>query len=165
VNRRAKRDGGVSWDVGRERCVASATIGDDGRGKRIARRGRGRTKTEAKNKLRQLLEDQEDGLVVANDGYTVAQAVEDWLTTSPTRLPTPSCCFEPSPNGHSGEPSATGPSKRQRKLWTPFGNRRRPAQPCDCPQLGLRPISRGNQGRTVVKGEQSAAGHERSECP
>jgi hypothetical protein len=53
VNRRAKRDGGVSWDVARERCVASATIGHDGRGKRIARRGRGRTKTEAKNKLRQ----------------------------------------------------------------------------------------------------------------
>jgi hypothetical protein len=129
VNRRAKRDGGVSWDVARERCVASATIGHDGRGKRIARRGRGRTKTEAKNKLRQLLEDQEDGLVVANDGYTVAQAVEDGLTTSPTRLPTPPCCFEPSPSGHSGEPSATGPSKRRRKLWTPFGSRRRPAQP------------------------------------
>jgi hypothetical protein len=40
----------------------------------------GGTKTEAKNKLRQLLRDLEDGLVVANDGYTVAQAVEDWLT-------------------------------------------------------------------------------------
>jgi len=27
-----------------------------------------------------LLRDLEDGLVVADDGYTVAQAVEDWLT-------------------------------------------------------------------------------------
>jgi hypothetical protein len=27
VNRRAKGDGGLSWDVARERCVASATIG------------------------------------------------------------------------------------------------------------------------------------------
>ena len=27
-----------------------------------------------------MLRDLEDGLVVANDGYTVAQAVEDWLT-------------------------------------------------------------------------------------
>jgi hypothetical protein len=80
VTRRAKGDGGLSWDAARERWVASATIGYDGRGKRIVRRGRGRTKTEAKNKLRQLLRDLEDGLVVANDGYTVAQAVEDWLT-------------------------------------------------------------------------------------
>jgi hypothetical protein len=80
VTRRAKGDGGRSWDAARERWVASATIGYDGRGKRIVRRGRGRTKTEAKNKLRQLLRDLEDGLVVANDGYTVAQAIEDWLT-------------------------------------------------------------------------------------
>ena len=78
--RRAKGDGGLSWDAARERWVASATIGYDGRGKRIVRRGRGGTKTEAKNKLRQLLRDLEDGLVIANDGYTVAQAVEDWLT-------------------------------------------------------------------------------------
>ncbi len=80
MTRRAKGDGGLSWDAARERWVASATIGYDGRGKRIVRRGRGRTKTEAKNKLRHLLRDLEDGLVVANDGYTVAQAVEDWLT-------------------------------------------------------------------------------------
>ena len=80
MSRRAKGDGGLSWDAARERWVASATMGYDGRGKRIVRRGRGRTKTEAKNKLRQLLRDMEDGLVVANDGYTVAQAVEDWLT-------------------------------------------------------------------------------------
>jgi excisionase family DNA binding protein len=80
VTRRAKGDGGLSWDAARERWVASATTGYDGRHKRIVRRGRGRTKTEAKNKLRQLLRDLEDGLVVANDGYTVAQAVEDWLT-------------------------------------------------------------------------------------
>jgi hypothetical protein len=55
VTRRPKGDGGLSWEAARERWVASATIGYDGRGKRIVRRGRGRTKTEAKNKLRQLL--------------------------------------------------------------------------------------------------------------
>jgi hypothetical protein len=32
VNRRTKGDGDLSWDVARERCVASATIGYDGRG-------------------------------------------------------------------------------------------------------------------------------------
>jgi hypothetical protein len=79
VTRRAKGDGGLSGDAARERWVASATIGYDGRGKRIVRRGRGRTKTEAKNKLRQLLRDLEDSLV-ANDGYTVAQEIGDCLT-------------------------------------------------------------------------------------
>jgi hypothetical protein len=64
VTPRAKGDGGLSWNAARERRVASATIGYDGRGKRIVRRGRGSTKTEAKNKLRQLLRDQEDGLLV-----------------------------------------------------------------------------------------------------
>ena len=44
------------------------------------RRGSGRTKTEAKAKLREILRDQEDGLARGRDGYTVAQAVEDWLT-------------------------------------------------------------------------------------
>ena len=43
MNRRAKGDGGLSWDAARERWVASATIGHDGRGKRLVCRGRGRT--------------------------------------------------------------------------------------------------------------------------
>jgi hypothetical protein len=65
VTPRAKGDGGLSWDAARERWVASAAIGYDGRGKRLVRRGRGRTKTEEKkNKLRQLLRDHENGLVV-----------------------------------------------------------------------------------------------------
>ena len=45
----------------------------------MVRRASGRTKTEARNKLRDLMRDRDDGLVVANDGYTVKQAVEDWL--------------------------------------------------------------------------------------
>jgi hypothetical protein len=36
-------------------------------------------KTEAKAKLRDLLRSREDGLVLTRDGYTVRQAVEDWL--------------------------------------------------------------------------------------
>ena len=76
---RSRGDGGLSWDERRKRWIASTTIGYDGRGKRIVRRGAGRTKTEAKNKLRELLRDNEDGIAVTNDGFTVAQAVEDWL--------------------------------------------------------------------------------------
>lgn len=56
------------------------TVGYDGRGKRVVRRGSGRTKTEAKAKLRDLLRDRDDGLAQGKEGYTVAQAVEDWLT-------------------------------------------------------------------------------------
>lgn len=38
-----------------------------------------RTKTEAKNKLKEILRDQEDGQAVAQRSYTVADAVNDWL--------------------------------------------------------------------------------------
>jgi len=56
------------------------TVGYDGRGKRIVKTGSGRTKTEAKRKLREQLRDHEDGLALGRDNYTVRQAVEDWLT-------------------------------------------------------------------------------------
>jgi len=40
----------------------------------------GKTKTEAKTKLRELLRDQDDGVPTPVDGYTVADAVAYWLT-------------------------------------------------------------------------------------
>jgi integrase len=43
------------------------------------RKASGRTRTEAKNKLRDLLRDQADGLTAGVTGYTVRHAVEDWL--------------------------------------------------------------------------------------
>jgi integrase len=78
-SRRARGDGGLHWDQRRQRWVATATVGYDGRGKRLVRHGYGRTKTEAKAKLRDLLRNREDGVVLTRDGYTVRQAVEDWL--------------------------------------------------------------------------------------
>jgi hypothetical protein len=53
--------------------------GFDPSGKRIVRRGSGKTKTEAKNKLKEVLRDYEDGLAIAPTNYTVADAVNDWL--------------------------------------------------------------------------------------
>lgn len=44
------------------------------------KRGSGRTKTEAKNKLKEVLRDHEDGLAIAPTNYTVENAVNDWLT-------------------------------------------------------------------------------------
>lgn len=76
---RSRGDGGLSWDGARQRWVASLTVGYTPSGKRIVKRGRGRTKTEARRKLREILRDYEDGLVTTGHGYTVAEAVRDWL--------------------------------------------------------------------------------------
>jgi len=79
TERRSKGDGGLHWDERRQRWIATVTVGYDGRGKRVVKKGSGRTKTEAKRKLREVLRDHEDGLALGDDTYTVKQAVEDWL--------------------------------------------------------------------------------------
>jgi integrase len=78
--RRSRGDGGLYWSEARQRWIAEVTVGYTPAGKRIYRRGSGRTKTEAKAKLREVIRDHEDGLTIASDGYTVADAVNDWLT-------------------------------------------------------------------------------------
>jgi integrase len=81
TTRRSRGEGGLHWDETRQRWIATAALGFDGRGKRITRKASGRTKTEAKNKLRDILRDQHDGLTVsAANNYTVSDAVRDWLT-------------------------------------------------------------------------------------
>ncbi|MFD5080299.1 tyrosine recombinase XerC [Streptomyces sp. NPDC058371] len=77
--RRSRGDGGLHWDEKRQRWIATANLGFDPSGKRIVRRGSGKTKTEAKNKLKEVLRDYEDGLAIAPTNYTVADAVNDWL--------------------------------------------------------------------------------------
>lgn len=78
--RRARGDGGLHWDESRQRWIATTTVGYDGRGKRIVRKASGRTKTDAKAKLRALLALAEEGVTTSRNRYTVAQAIEDWLT-------------------------------------------------------------------------------------
>lgn len=78
MTRRSNGEGGLHWDEGRQRWIATVTVGYDGRGKRVVRKAAGRTKTEAKTKLRDLLRDRADGL--QESSCTVRQAVEDWLT-------------------------------------------------------------------------------------
>ncbi|MBW5481171.1 tyrosine-type recombinase/integrase [Streptomyces bambusae] len=79
TKRRSRGDGGLHWDEKRQRWIATAHLGFDASGKRIVRRGSGKTKTEAKTKLKQVLRDHEDGLAVAPTNYTVENAVNDWL--------------------------------------------------------------------------------------
>jgi integrase len=77
--RRSRGDGGLSWDSTRQRWIASLTVGYTPSGKRIVKRGSGRTKTEAQRKLREIIRDYEGGQITGSQGYTVAQAVRDWL--------------------------------------------------------------------------------------
>jgi integrase len=77
--RRSRGDGGLSWDNTRQRWISSLTVGYTPSGKRIVKRRSGRTKTEAQRKLREIIRDYEDGQITDSHGYTVAQAVRDWL--------------------------------------------------------------------------------------
>ena len=80
TERRTRGDGGLRWNERRQRWIAEITIGYDERGKRIVRSASGRTRTEAKTKLRELKKDEADGITSANSTITVRQAVDDWLT-------------------------------------------------------------------------------------
>jgi len=80
TKRRSRGDGGLHWDATRQRWIASVTVGYTPSGKRIVRRASGRTKTEAKEKLKDLVNDRDEGTSVASPpGFTVEQAVRDWL--------------------------------------------------------------------------------------
>ncbi|MFE3230306.1 hypothetical protein, partial [Nocardia sp. NPDC059228] len=79
TKRRSRGDGGLHREEKRQRWIATANLGFDPSGKRIVKWGSGRTKTEAKNKLKEVLRDHEDGLAIAPTNYTVKDAVTDWL--------------------------------------------------------------------------------------
>jgi integrase len=77
--RRGRGEGGLFWDERRQRFIAEVTVGYSPAGKRIVRRGSGRTKTEARQRLKAVLRDVDDGLTVEPRHVTVAEVVEDWL--------------------------------------------------------------------------------------
>jgi hypothetical protein len=76
TTRRSRGEGGLSWETKRQRWIAAVTVGYDARGKRIMRRRSARTKTEAKELLRELVRDLDDGLPIPANGYTVTDAVK-----------------------------------------------------------------------------------------
>src|SRR5262249_21192826 len=80
TKRRARGDGGVHWDEQRQRFIASPTVGYDPTGKRIVRRGSGKTEAQARAKLKEVIRDYDDGLAIAPHNLTVAQVVTDWLS-------------------------------------------------------------------------------------
>src|SRR5690242_4688148 len=79
TNRRARGEGGVHWDEKRQRFIASLTVGYNPAGKRIVRRGSGRTEAQARAKLKEVIRDHDDGVAIVPHNLTVAQVVTDWL--------------------------------------------------------------------------------------
>src|SRR5688572_23528007 len=77
--RRSRGDGGVHYSDSRERWIATAHVGFAADGKRIVKRVSGKTKTEAKTKLREILRDLDDGHGVQGHKFTVEDALRDWL--------------------------------------------------------------------------------------
>ncbi|MEU7860302.1 tyrosine-type recombinase/integrase [Nonomuraea sp. NPDC049141] len=80
TKRRSRGDGGLHWDESRQRWMASLTVGYTPAGKRIVKKASGKTKTAAKDRLKEIVRDYEDGLAIAPADYTVERAVTDWLT-------------------------------------------------------------------------------------
>jgi integrase len=78
ATRRSNGEGSLSWNEARQRWVGRVSLGYNAAGKRRIGTVSARTKTEAKNKLRALLRDHDDGLPTQR-AYTVGDAVEAWL--------------------------------------------------------------------------------------
>jgi integrase len=79
TSRRSRGEGGLHWDEQRQRWIATVSVGFDARGKRIVRKRSAKTKTAAKELLKEMLRDHDDGLTIAPHNYTVAEAVNYWL--------------------------------------------------------------------------------------
>lgn len=79
ASRRSRGDGGLYWEESRQRWVGRYTVGYTPAGKRIVKKVTDKTKTGAKNKLRELVRDHEDGIANGKHNYTVEQTVRDWL--------------------------------------------------------------------------------------
>lgn len=80
TKRRSRGDGGLYWSGSRQRWIAEVTVGYSPAGKRIVRRASGKTKTAAKDRLKEMLRDLDDGLPIAPENYYVSDAVNAWLT-------------------------------------------------------------------------------------
>jgi len=79
TSRRSKGDGTLYWSESRQRWIGEITVGYDGRGKRIYRKASDKTKSGALAKLKEIQRDNDDGLPVGPQNYTVASAVREWL--------------------------------------------------------------------------------------
>jgi integrase len=77
--RRSRGDGGIHWDETRQRFIATVDLGNDTRGKRKTRKRSAKTFTEAKERLKELQRELDDGLPVTPNVYKVKEAVNAFL--------------------------------------------------------------------------------------
>ena len=77
--RRGHGEDSIYWDSSKNRYVGAVSLGFTPAGMRIRRKVTGRTKAEVRGKLRELHQDVDSGLR-PRQGYTVNDALDDWLT-------------------------------------------------------------------------------------
>jgi integrase len=78
TTRRERGEGGLHWSESRQRWIATITIGFDVHGKRLTRRSSWKTKTEAKEALRKMVRELDEGTGTWSQ-VTVKDAVDGWL--------------------------------------------------------------------------------------
>jgi len=76
--RRGHGEDSIYWDSSKSRYVGAVSLGFTPAGMRIRRKVTGRTKAEVRSKLRELHQEVDSGLR-PRQGYTVNEALEDWL--------------------------------------------------------------------------------------
>jgi integrase len=77
--RRSRGEGSLYWSEARQRWFAEVTTGYTAAGKRITRTRSAKTKTAAKDKLKEMVRDLDDDLPIAADNYLVSDAVQAWF--------------------------------------------------------------------------------------
>lgn len=77
--RRTRGDHHLAWDEQRQRWKARATVGYDGRGKRMYLTRYGTSPSAALTRLRKALAERERGMTRTAERYTVGEAARDWL--------------------------------------------------------------------------------------
>ncbi|RSM58937.1 site-specific integrase [Amycolatopsis sp. WAC 01376] len=79
AKRRSRGDGGLRWSEKRQRWIVEVTTGYSPAGKRLVKTASAKNKTDAKEKLKELIRDLDDGLPTGAATYTVGEAVSNWL--------------------------------------------------------------------------------------
>jgi hypothetical protein len=83
--RRGHGEDSIYWDESKNRYIGAVSLGFSPSGARIRKKVTGRTKTEVRDKLRELHRQVEGGLRPRRR-YTAEDALEDWLAVGPDGL-------------------------------------------------------------------------------
>ena len=77
--RRGQGEDSIYWDASKNRYIGAVSLGFSPAGTRIRKKVTGRTKTEVRDKLRELHQQVESGLLPRRR-YTVGDTLDDWLS-------------------------------------------------------------------------------------